>query len=70
VLSENSPLKSAKELAGLLTHVDPEVRVLAARGLARLNGGKDLGYNDAFWKGAGRDAGQKAWEDWAKKNAP
>lgn len=70
VLSENTPLKSAKELAGLLTHVDPEVRVLVARGLTRLNGGKDLGYSDAFWKGAGRDAGQKAWEDWAKKNAP
>lgn len=70
ILSDVTPLKSAKDLAGLLTHVDPEVRVQSARGLARLNGGKDLGYNDAFWKGTGRDAGQKAWEEWIKKNAP
>src|SRR5205814_1268097 len=48
LVSENALLNSAKDLAGLLSHVDPEVRVLVARGLTRLNGGKDLGYNDAF----------------------
>jgi hypothetical protein len=53
----------------LLQHPEPEIREVAARGLARLNGGKDLGFNDKYWQGESRDAGQKAWEDWLKQNA-
>ena len=68
LLSEFVPLKSAKDLVGLLRHPEAEVRILAARGLTRLAGGKDFGFNDGFWKGDARDAGLKAWEEWVKQN--
>jgi hypothetical protein len=66
-LADAATLKSAPLLAGLLIHQDPQVRILAAGGLARL-AGKDLGYKDEYWKGDKFEAGQKAWEDWVKQN--
>jgi HEAT repeat protein len=69
IIAETGTLKSAAGLVSLLQHQEPDIRAAAARGLARLNGGKDLGFNDQFWKGESRDAGQKAWEDWLKQNA-
>jgi hypothetical protein len=67
-VAETGTLKSAAALVSLLQHSEPEIRVIAAQGLARLNGGKDLGFNEAYWKGESRDAGQKVWEDWLKQN--
>jgi hypothetical protein len=69
IIAETGTVKSAAALATLLQHSEPEVRVIAARGLARLNGGKDLGFGDAVWKGESLAAGQKAWEDWVKQNS-
>jgi len=67
IIAETGTMKSATALVTLLQHSEPEVRVIAARGLARLNGGKDLGYGDPVWKGESLAAGQKAWEDWLKQ---
>lgn len=67
-IADAATLKSASLLAGLLSHGDPQVRVLVAGGLARI-AGKDLGFKEDFWKGASVDAGKKAWEDWVKQNA-
>ncbi len=69
IIGETGTMKSAPALVTLLQHAEPEVRVIAARGLTRLNGGKDLGYGDAVWKGESLAAGQKAWEAWLKQNA-
>lgn len=69
IIAETGSVKSAAALVSLLQHQEPEIRVVAAKGLARLAGGKDLGFNDAFWKSETRDAGQKAWEDWLKQNS-
>jgi len=69
IIAETGTLKSAAALVTLLKHSEPEVRVIAARGLARLNGGKDLGFGDAVWKGEALDAGQNAWGAWLKQNS-
>lgn len=69
IIAEAGTIKSAPALVTLLQHSEPEVRVVAARGLARLNGGKDLGFGDAVWRGESLAAGQKAWEDWVKQNS-
>jgi hypothetical protein len=68
IISETGTMKSAPALVTLLQHSEPEVRVIAARGLTRLNGGKDLGFGEAVWKGESLAAGQKAWETWLKQN--
>ncbi|MBV8879114.1 MAG: FecR domain-containing protein [Planctomycetaceae bacterium] len=68
IVAETGTLKSAAGLVSLLQHSEPEVRVVAARGLARI-AGKDLGFDDAFWKGEALEKGQKAWDDWVKQNA-
>jgi hypothetical protein len=68
-LADAATMKSAPLLSGLLTHEEAQVRVILARGLTRLAGGKDLGYNDGYWKGDKLEAGQKAWEEWVKQNA-
>lgn len=68
IIAETGSLKSAAALVLLLQHSEPEIRVIASQGLARLNGGKDLGFNEAYWKGESRDAGQKVWEDWLKQH--
>jgi hypothetical protein len=67
-LADAATIKSASQLAGLLSHQEAQVRVLMAGGLARL-AGKDLGYNADYWKGDKLEAGQKAWEEWVKQNA-
>lgn len=69
IIGETGTMKSAPALVALLKHPEPEVRVTAARGLTRLNGGKDLAFGDAVWKGESLDAGQKAWETWLKQNS-
>jgi len=69
IIAEAGTMKSAPALSGLLSHPEPEVRVIAAQGLARLAGGKDQGFNDAYWKGEKLEAGQKIWADWVQKNA-
>jgi hypothetical protein len=69
IIAETGTMKSAAALATLLQHAEPEVRVIAAQGLARLNGGKDLGFGDAVWKGESLEAAQKAWETWLKQNS-
>ena len=69
IIGETGTMKSAPALVTLLQHPEPEVRVTAARGLARLNGGKDLGFGDSVWKGESHDAGQNAWETWLKQNS-
>jgi len=68
VLSEGATIKSAALLVPLLSHKEVEVRIQGGRGLARL-AGKDLGYNDGYWKGDKLEAGQKAWEEWVRQNA-
>ena len=68
VLADGASIKSAALLIPLLSHKEVDVRVAGGRGLARL-AGKDLGYNDAFWKGDKLEAGQKAWEEWVRQNA-
>src|SRR5579862_589632 len=69
IIAESGTLKSAPALVSLLRDPEPEIRIAAAHGLGRLAGGKDLGFNDQFWKGETWDAGLKAWEDWVKQNA-
>ena len=69
IIAETGTLQSAPALVKLLQHSEPEIRVIAARGLARLNGGKDLGFGEDVWKGEALDAGQKAWEAWLKQNS-
>jgi HEAT repeat protein len=69
IIAESGTMKSAAGLAGLLQHPEPEVRVIAAQGLARLAGGKDQGFNDAYWKGDKLEAGQKVWADWVQNNS-
>jgi hypothetical protein len=69
IIAETGTTKSAAGLVSLLQYPEPEIRTVAARGLARLAGGKDLGFNEQYWKGESRDAGQKAWEDWLKQVA-
>jgi ferric-dicitrate binding protein FerR (iron transport regulator) len=69
IIAETGTMKSAAALVTLLQHSEPEVRVIAARGLARLNGGKDLGFGESVWKGEALDAGRKAWETWLKQNS-
>jgi HEAT repeat protein len=56
-------------LIALLPDADIEVRMAAAKGLERITG-TNLKYDEAYWKGDKVDAGQKAWDDWAKKNPP
>jgi FecR protein len=67
-LADAATLKSAPLLTGLLTHQEAQVRVIMADGLTRL-AGKDLGYNEAYWKGDKLEAGQRAWDEWVKQNA-
>lgn len=67
-LADAATVKSANLLVPLLSHKESEVRIAGGRGLARV-AGKDLGYNDAYWKGDKVDAGVKAWEEWVKQNA-
>jgi hypothetical protein len=67
-MADAATLKSAALMAQLLTHQEAQVRIIMAGGLARL-AGKDLGYNEAYWKGDKLEAGQKAWEEWVKQNA-
>jgi hypothetical protein len=69
IIAETGTMKSAAALVTLLQNSEPEVRVIAARGLARLNGGKDLGFGESVWKGEALDAGKKAWETWLKQNS-
>ena len=69
VISDTGTIKSAPGLLSLLQNPEADTRVVAARGLARLAGGKDLGFNDQFWKGEALEKGLKAWEDWVKQNA-
>jgi HEAT repeat protein len=69
IIAETGTLKSAAALVQLLQHSEPEVRVIAARGLTRLNDGKDLGFGEAVWKGEALEAGQKAWGAWLKQNS-
>jgi hypothetical protein len=69
IIAEAGTMKSAAALVGLLQHPEPEVRVIAAQGLARLAGGKDQGFNDAYWRGDKLEAGQKVWADWLQKNS-
>ena len=67
-LAAGVTIKSAALLLPLLSHKEAEVRIACGGGLARL-AGKDLGYNDAYWKGDKLEAGQKAWEEWVRQNA-
>jgi ferric-dicitrate binding protein FerR (iron transport regulator) len=59
----------AGSLLALLDNETADVRVLAAKGLARI-AGQDFGRADAYWKGEDRSAGKKAWVEWVRKNAP
>jgi hypothetical protein len=68
ILGDGVTVKTAGLLVPLLSHKESEVRIAGGRGLARV-AGKDLGFNDAFWKGVNVDAGVKAWEEWVKQNA-
>ncbi len=67
VVAETAPPSSANDLAALLKDAEPEVRVHAARGLKRLSA-QDLGFDDAFWRGATFADGHKAWTEWLAKN--
>ncbi len=65
ILADVAPKGSASDLAAVLADADADVRVQAARGLERL-AGKNLGHDEAYWRGANVEAGRKAWEAWAK----
>ncbi len=65
IVGEVATAKSAAILTGLLGNAEAEVRVQAARALARA-AGKDLGYDESYWRGADGADGRKAWEAWAK----
>jgi hypothetical protein len=67
-LGDSATIKTAPLLLPLLSHKESGVRAAGARGLARI-AGKDLGYNEGYWKGDKVDAGVKAWEEWVKQNA-
>lgn len=67
VMADTAPAASAGDLAALLKDTEPEVRVQAARGLQRLSA-QDLGFDEAFWRGAKFADGHKAWTDWLAKN--
>ena len=57
----------APALVSLLQDPDVEVRLPAAKGLERV-AGTNLKFDEAYWKGDKLDAGQKAWDEWLKKN--
>jgi len=67
VMADTAPATSAGDLAILLKDTEPEVRVQSARGLKRLST-QDLGFDEAFWRGAKFADGHKAWTDWLAKN--
>ncbi len=67
VMADTAPASSAGSLAALLKDADAEVRVSAARGLKRISA-QDLGFDEAFWRGAKFADGHKAWTDWLAKN--
>jgi hypothetical protein len=69
VMGEAATAATAAKLLPLLDNELPEVRVAAAKGLARV-AGTDLGSGDAYWKGEDRAAGLRAWEAWVSRNAP
>jgi len=68
IIAETGTMKSAAGMVSLLQNPEASTRVVAAQGLARL-AGKDLGFNEAYWKGETLEKGQKAWEDWVRQNA-
>jgi hypothetical protein len=68
VMAANATAKSATQLLPLLDNETPEVRVEAAKGLARL-AGTDQGRGDAYWRGDDRAAGVKAWTAWTNDPA-
>jgi hypothetical protein len=68
VMGETAPAASAGDLAAILKDADADIRVSAAKGLKRLSG-QDLGFDEAFWRGAKFADGHKAWTDWLAKNA-
>jgi hypothetical protein len=57
---ELATAKSAPTLLALLGHAEADVRVQAARALARA-AGKDLGFRESYWRGDALDEGRKAW---------
>lgn len=69
VLADLAGRAQAPDLALTLRDADAETRVAAARGLERL-AGTNQRFDEAFWRGEKREAGEKAWDEWVKKNPP
>jgi hypothetical protein len=67
IIADLGTTAQAPALIALLPDTDVEVRVAAAKGLERITG-TNLKFDEAYWKGDKLDGGQKAWEEWAKKN--
>lgn len=69
IVAELGTRAQVPALVALLQDPDALVRVPAAKGLERLTG-TNLKFDETYWKGEKPDAGQKAWDDWLKKNPP
>jgi len=67
ILADTAPLRLADDFVALLQDADADVRVSAAKGLERL-AGKNLGFDEAVWRGDKTAEGVKAWDAWVKKN--
>jgi hypothetical protein len=67
VLSDIAPAAAASALLPMLKDADAEVRAAGARTLLRL-AGADLGFDDAYWRGADTAKGAAAWAEHLKKN--
>jgi hypothetical protein len=69
ILQEHATKAQIPDLVPTLQDPDADTRVAIAKTLERL-AGTNLKYDEAYWRGGKCEAGQKAWEEWARKNAP
>jgi len=67
ILADIGTRAEAADLAATLKDPDADTRVILAKTLERL-AGTNLRFDEAFWRGEKREAGEKAWDEWVKKN--
>jgi FecR-like protein len=69
ILADVATKAQIPDLIGILKEPDADSRAAGAKGLERL-AGTNLKFDETYWRGASLDAGQKAWDEWVKKNPP